>query len=627
MRNFRLVRLASRALLFVVVALSANSNAQDALTPVAGEYNILGTTVGDQVGTSVSLDSDGGWMVWSDNATDGDGAGVSACQLDSTFVPTFSSFRINQKGQGEQEKPSVAALQNGGAVFVWQGGPLGFQDVYARIIDSSGTFISGEFIVNTFTNGQQGNAVVKTLSNGNVVVVWTSQGQDGSMSGVYGQLLSPTGVKINSEFAINQTTSLNQRSPSVAVLENGNFVVAWVTEVAKGGATYDVNVLGRIYTSSGTAVSAEFPLTATSLASAPALVGVSGGGFLAVWGQNDGANAENGWDVFSRPYTASGTAAGPVVAINTHLVGDQFAPKIAHSQGAALVVWSSLAQDGSFEGVFARQISADGTVVGSEIPVNTTTKGKQIQPAVGANTDGAFFVVWSSLVGGAYGFDLFGQRFALNAAGSLLPTPGAPYAAGLSVSQISVTWPEVLGYSVAFYEVYVDGATTPVTTVNNFVTMSNFVAGSSHSFRILYQLTDGRRSALSPSVTGRTWGVDSNGDGLSDDWQVAVWGDSSNWQSATQDSDGDGASNFAEFLAGTNPMDSSSVLRTRMSRSDLGIVFSWNSQPGFVYQIQQANNLTSWQNVGSARFAHGTVDSVVISGVGQSTFYRVIRLR
>ncbi len=94
-------------------------------------------------------------------------------------------------------------------------------------------------VVSTFTNNFQINPAVAVLNNSNVVVVWGSFDQAGSNSlqDVYGQILSPTGQTIGSEFLINQFTAYNQRTPAVAALKNGGFVVAWVSEQERiGGA-------------------------------------------------------------------------------------------------------------------------------------------------------------------------------------------------------------------------------------------------------------------------------------------------------------------------------------------------------------------------------------------------------
>src|SRR6478609_10628521 len=85
-----------------------------------GEYKIAGTLMGDQVDARLSIKPAGGYLVWRDNITDGDGFGISARKLDGSLTGVMSTFRVNQIGENDQEKPQVSGLNSGGAVFVWQ---------------------------------------------------------------------------------------------------------------------------------------------------------------------------------------------------------------------------------------------------------------------------------------------------------------------------------------------------------------------------------------------------------------------------------------------------------------------------------------------------------------------------
>ena len=85
----------------------------------------------------------------------------------------------------------------------------------------------------------------------------------------------------------------------------------------------------------------------------------------------------------------------------------------ADADGDFVVVWSSNNQDGSLAGVFGQRYTSAGAAVGAEFQVNTYTTSQQRCPAVAADADGDFVVVWESLRPGR-GFDgVFGQRFAL----------------------------------------------------------------------------------------------------------------------------------------------------------------------------------------------------------------------
>src|SRR6266571_1213410 len=147
-----------------------------------GEFAIAGTLPGDQFHPRLALATGGGYLVWDDNVTDGFGLGVSAMRVDNSFSSPFAPFRVNVIGVGDQEHPQVSLLNEGGAAFVWQGGTLGFQHIYARFLSSSNTWLTGDIAVNTFTNHAQINPAVTTLSNGNVIIVWGSFNQQSANS-------------------------------------------------------------------------------------------------------------------------------------------------------------------------------------------------------------------------------------------------------------------------------------------------------------------------------------------------------------------------------------------------------------------------------------------------------------
>jgi hypothetical protein len=80
------------------------------------------------------------------------------------------------------------------------------------------------------------------------------------------------------------------------------------------------------------------------------------------------------------------------------------------------------------------------------------------------------------------------------------------------------------------------------------------------------------------------------------------------------------------FLSGANPFDSSTWLTTQITSTKQGTFLSWNTQAGFVYQVQVTTNFATWSNLGSARFAAGNSDSINL-GNGAVGFYRVLLVR
>jgi hypothetical protein len=610
---------------------------QSAIAPQGAEYPIVGRLAGDQTKPQLAIGPSGGFLVWQDNATDGDGLGINARRLNSNLTPSLGAFRVNFNGVGDQENPQVALLQNGGAVFVWQGGKLGFQKVYARFMTAANVFIAGDVLVSSYA-GQQINPVAACLPDGSVVISWASFDQDGDMQGVFAQRFSSVGARLGSEFQVNQTTDLNQRTPAVAVLDQGRFVLAWVSEQSKGadnngGTQYAVDVFARLYAANASPVGDEFKLNdGTNVCANPSIKSLPLGGFVAAWSENfgraetNGILFTNGWEVVSRTFDAAGNPASAPTRVNTTAFGDQYGPRLAPGQSGGLMVWTSMGQDGSWEGVYGRSLTVAGIPEGDEFLINNTTASRQMHATVGSDAANRFLVCWISFTGGLESFDLFARQYSASKA---LVQPDPPFVSALPQSRLSVTWPALSGLEMANYEVYLDDATTPVVTTNTLVNLGPLLAGSTHSVRLLYELKDGSRSPKSDAAVAATWGDDANYDGLPDDWQAKYWGsNSSNWPAANVDSDLDGATNLQEFLAGTNPVDENSVLKIKLESTPQGWRLQWNTERGFIYQVQKSTNINVWENVDVPRLAAEDQDSLPLFGEpGPVKYYRVIRLR
>jgi hypothetical protein len=112
--------------------------------------------------------------------------------------------------------------------------------------------------------------------------------------------------------------------------------------------------------------------------------------------------------------------------------------------------------------------------------------------------------------------------------------------------------------------------------------------------------------------TGTYTFPDKNGNGISDLWETAFFGSVNPLYTGRGDTDGDGVSDLAEFIAGTSPKDSSSVFRLKDPQTlpNGTVRLEWNTVPGRSYRLEVSTNFKLWQPV---------TDNLTGTGSAQST--------
>ncbi len=325
-------------------------------------------------------------------------------------------FQVNTHTVDEQTGPSVCLRPGAAAVVVWQSdnqtGPAGLagRDVFGQRYLGSGQPLGSEFQVNAFTTDQQDDSRVVCHDSGAFVVVWESAGQDGDGNGVFGRVFGSSGTPQTGEFRLNNHTTLDQADPAVAWAGDGTLLAVWESLGQDGNS---LAIVGRRFTSAGTPIGTEFAVNAytTGAQRDPRVVRASAGGFIVAWeGDSTAGGADR--DVFFRSFDASGQPSSGDVRINTTTENDQGNPALAAlPEGGFVVVWQSIDQDGSNEGIIGQRFGPAATRIGPQFQVNVFTTGPQDDPAIAAGADGAFVVVWESSYQDASDNGVFGRLF------------------------------------------------------------------------------------------------------------------------------------------------------------------------------------------------------------------------
>lgn len=147
-----------------------------------------------------------------------------------TTAPIGDQFLVADATEFEST-PAALAVDSGGAfTAAWEsfeGDGSGF-GVFTQRFAADGSPLSAMPLqVNTTTDREQSAPSIAADSDGNVLIVWQSKGQDGDGFGIYGQWFDNAGTPVNGEFRINSTITGDQKAPAVAINGNGDAVVAW----------------------------------------------------------------------------------------------------------------------------------------------------------------------------------------------------------------------------------------------------------------------------------------------------------------------------------------------------------------------------------------------------------------
>ncbi|NOT16423.1 MAG: hypothetical protein HOP21_12830, partial [Methylotenera sp.] len=383
----------------------------------SAEFQVNTYTTSDQTAPSITALVGGGFVVsWSSFGQDSDGWGIYAQRYDANGALMGAEFQVNSYTDGEQTQSSITGLADGGFVAVWtsvgQDGAVDNYNVYAQRYDVNGVAQDVEFRINADISYNQSLPNVTTLADGSYIVSWSSNAQEGGSYGIYAKHYDANGTAQNIEFRANTYITNDQIDSSITALADGGFVITW-TSLGQDGSSY--GVYAQIYNADDVAQGGEFRVNSTisNTQSEPRVAGLNEGGFVVTWLSNlqDGS----GYGVYAQRYNSNGLALGAEFKVNTTTTNDQSNSSItALTDGGFVVTWTSNGQDGDGYGIYAQRYDASGVAQGGEFQVNTYTTSNQYNSNITALADGGFVVSWTSDGQDGDGYGIYAQRYDAN---------------------------------------------------------------------------------------------------------------------------------------------------------------------------------------------------------------------
>ena len=275
------------------------------------EFRVNTYTKSSQAYSSVAMAPDGRFVVvWVSYEQDGDGHGIYARVFGPDGTPETDEFQVNTYTNSRQESPDVAMAADGHFIVVWQS--LGQEishttwGIVARLFNPDGTPDGDEFQVNIYTADDQMYPRVAMASDGRFVVVWESYRQDGSGWGIYSLRFTSSGEWIGTDSLVNTHTASDQVAPVVAMNDYGRYTVVWQSYGQDGSAS---GIYGQILDAS-VPLGGNFQINTYTQSSqeVPKIAMTPDGYFVVVW--QSMAQDWSGYGVYAQRYTPDGTPIG-----------------------------------------------------------------------------------------------------------------------------------------------------------------------------------------------------------------------------------------------------------------------------------------------------------------------------
>ncbi|MGB7328872.1 MAG: DUF4347 domain-containing protein, partial [Rubripirellula sp.] len=286
---------------------------------------------------------------------------VYAQRFDASGNTLGTSFVVNNTTGGTQANSSIAVNASGDFIIAWEGNGVGDTDgIFYRRFNANGTAIDGtEIRANSDTSGDQNEAAVGINDNGQFAVGWEWDGE------VYVRHFNASGTALHVEVIVDHVFGLAS-GPDLEVDSLGRSVIVYRT-FGVGGL--GAGVWGRVTDTDGTEVTSSFEASGQSLSSdntSPSVALADNGDFIVVYhGDDDGDG--NGSSVKFRRYNADTGAIAAASQVNISTTGDQqFASVALLDMDNFVVTWSGNGtQSGNTDtsGVFARQFHLEAPTV------------------------------------------------------------------------------------------------------------------------------------------------------------------------------------------------------------------------------------------------------------------------
>jgi hypothetical protein len=325
----------------------------------------------------------------------------------------IDDFLVNDDTAGgcDQYDAVIARDYHGNFIVVWDDYRNGIPDIFAQRYDYEGTPIGSNFkVIDGEVVVPRQTPSIAMDDSGNFVIAWTDYRN--GMADIYAQRFDTSGTPLDSSFKVNDDAgTFYQSNPAVAMGGYGRFVVTWMD--FRGD---DWDIYAQRYDYDGNPQGSNFKVNddvgGTFIQYYPAVAMDDNANFVITW--MDDRNGNN--DIYAQRYNPQGSPSGSNFKVNDDVgTYQQYYPVVAKvGSGNFVIAWADYRSGAD---IYAQRYGSDGTPAGSNFKANDDVgSSAQYYPAIIKDNSGNFVITWMDYRDG--NCDIYAQRF--NASGGPL---------------------------------------------------------------------------------------------------------------------------------------------------------------------------------------------------------------
>jgi len=140
-----------------------------------------------------------------------------------------TNFQISDDtGRIDQNEPAIAVTSSGDFVITWQEYRSGNYDIFAQHYTGGGIEAGENYKINDDTNSiNQADPVIAVDRSGNFIIVWRDNRR--GLDDIYVQMYDSNGAALGVNFRVNNELddTMQAGDPSIALDDSGNFIITW----------------------------------------------------------------------------------------------------------------------------------------------------------------------------------------------------------------------------------------------------------------------------------------------------------------------------------------------------------------------------------------------------------------